>query len=365
MVSPQNHYLPERTESSLMKIVPSNVVCPRCYSRKLHHYGKDPQGFQKYRCLVCKRQFAPDSPLIGHRPGKRKYPSCPKCGKASFLHHDYTYYSNYRCGDKSCYHSFFSPKLVNIKPPSSALRQHAFSMKRMRHPLHIVIAALNYYFMANVTMRKASQLLSSVHQVHVSHVTISKWIKRFTPVFQHLQSSFLEKINLSDSDEWHFDETYVKINGKDYYLWLAIDSETRFVLDFNLSPYRNSDSAFSLVKSCRDKFGAPRSAIVSDRYFAYQQPVKLFFSKASHIRVEDFHDVISNNLIEAFNGQLKAWYNQKRGFGSFDSANRLLATFIYFYNFLRPHSSLGHLTPAQVAGLDSSKRNRDNWFLVA
>lgn len=238
-------------------------------------------------------------------------------------------------------------------------------MKRMRHPLPIVLAALNYYFMANVTLRKAAQLLSSVHQVQVSHVTISKWIKRFTPVFQHLQSRLLDKINLADSDEWHFDETYVKTKGIDYYLWLAIDSETRFVLDFHLSPHRNSDSAFSLMKSCREKFGTPRSAIVSDRYFAYQQPVQLFFAKLNHIRVEGFHAVISNNLIEAVNGQLKAWYKQKRGFGSFDSANRLLATFIYFYNFLRPHSSLGQLTPAQVAGLDSSKRSRDNWFLVA
>ena len=348
-----------------MMIVPKNVVCPRCHSRKLYHFGKDQQGFQKYRCLSCKRQFAPDNLSVRYRSGKRKHPSCPVCGKASFLHHDYTYYSNYRCCDKKCNHSFFVPKLINIKPPSSALMTHSFSMKRMRHPLHVVIAALNFYFMANVTMRKASQLLSAVHQVYVSHVTISKWIKRFTPVFQHVQNSFMEKVNLSDSDEWHFDETYVKINGKDYYLWLAIDSETRFVLDFNLSPYRNSDSAFSLIKSCRDQFGTPRSAIVSDRYFAYQQPIKLFFPDADHIRVEDFNDVISNNLIEAFNNQLKAWYKPRRGFGSFDSANRLLATFIYFYNFLRPHSSLDDLTPAQVAGLDSSKRNRDSWFLVA
>ena len=30
-----------------------------------------------------------------------RYPRCPVCGKATFLHHDYEYYSNYRCCDKN------------------------------------------------------------------------------------------------------------------------------------------------------------------------------------------------------------------------------------------------------------------------
>lgn len=33
-----------------------------------------------------------------------------------------------------------------------------------------------------------------------------------------------------DSDEWHADETVVKILGKKYYIWFIIDSETSFVL---------------------------------------------------------------------------------------------------------------------------------------
>lgn len=348
-----------------MKIVPKNIVCPRCYSKILHHFGKDSLGYQKYQCQVCHRQFAPDYPVAKPKLINRKYPDCPRCGKASFLHHDHTYYSNYRCCDKKCNHSFHVPKQIRVQPPSSVLQPQAFSMKRMRHPLHIVLAALNYYFMANVTMRKASQLLSANHQVDISHVTISKWIKRFAPVFQSISNLLQQQVNLADSDEWHFDETYVKINGQNYYLWLAIDSETRFVIDFHLSAYRDSDSAHTLLKSCKDKFGTPRSAIVSDRYYAYSQPARLYFANSDHIQVQDFHDVISNNLIEAFNNQFKAWYKPKRGFGSFDSANRLIATFIYFHNFLRSHSSLDGLTPAQVAGLESSKRTRDNWFLIA
>lgn len=348
-----------------MKIIPSNIVCPRCNSKNLYLFGKDLQGFQKYQCKNCKRQFAPDNPPTGISPDNRKYPSCPRCGKATFLHHDYTYYSNYRCCDKKCNHSFNVQKEITVNLPSSEFPRSDFSMRRMRHPLYIVLAALNYYFMANVTTRKASQLLAAVHQVSISHVTVSKWIKRFAPVFQMISDVLKGQMNLSDSDEWHFDETYVKIRGQDFYLWLSIDSETRFILDFHLSPNRDSDSAHRLLGNCNRHFGSPASAAVSDRYKAYIQPVSFYFGDACHIRVEDFHDLISNNLIEAFNNQFKAWYNPRRGFGSFDSANRLIAVYIFFYNFIRPHSSLNGLTPAQVSGLDSSKRMRDNWFLTA
>jgi len=44
---------------------------------------------------------------------------------------------------------------------------------------------------------------------------------------------------------------------------------------------------------------------VSDRYPAYREAFKRLLPEKIHLRVEDFADDISNNLIEAFNGQLK------------------------------------------------------------
>ena len=43
----------------------------------------------------------------------------------------------------------------------------------------------------------------------------------------------------------------VKILGKKYYIWFIIDSETRFVLGFHLSPRRDSPQAFSLFNSVK------------------------------------------------------------------------------------------------------------------
>jgi transposase InsO family protein len=40
------------------------------------------------------------------------------------------------------------------------------------------------------------------------------------------------------------------------------------------------------------------------------------------------------------------------------AANNLISMFVFFFNFVRPHSALNGLTPAQVAGLNLSK-NKD------
>ena len=167
-----------------------------------------------------------------------------------------------------------------------------------------------------------------------------------------------------NSDEWHADETVVKINGQKYYIWFIIDSETRFVLGFHLSPHRGSDQAFTLLNSVKDL--GTTNAIVSDRYSAYKVPVKsVLGSSVKHIRVESFKDDISNNLIESFHHQFKAWYRTKQGFKSFKSANNLISMFIFFYNFVRPHSSLNGLTPAQVAGLSLTNKEKKKYLLVA
>lgn len=47
-----------------------------------------------------------------------------------------------------------------------------------------------------------------------------------------------------------------------------------------------------------------------------------------------------------------------KAFSSLESANNLISMFVFFFNFVRPHSALNGLTPAQVAGLNLSKRRK-------
>jgi len=77
-------------------------------------------------------------------------------------------------------------------------------------------------------------------EVKVSHVTVSNWCKRFAPALLNAASPYKKQLSLSESDEWHFDETYIKINGKGLLRLVALDFETRVILDFHISEYRDS-----------------------------------------------------------------------------------------------------------------------------
>lgn len=54
--------------------------------------------------------------------------------------------------------------------------------------------------------------------IKVSHITISKWIKKFYKYFKSINHEITKNLYLGDSDEWHADETIVKINAQKYYL---------------------------------------------------------------------------------------------------------------------------------------------------
>lgn len=342
-----------------------SIKCPKCNNQKLYRYGKDPDGYQKYQCRSCRYQFAPDRTSVareGAGQTDRRYPSCPVCGKASFLHHEHDHYSNYRCCDKKCNHSFFVWKNTVVTAPSMSDLFGKHNFKRMRHPVHLIVTALSMFYLGKNSFRNISLILRTAFNISVSHTTISNWCKTFAPMFDNMRIQLMPLLDLN-SDEWHTDETVVKIAGIKYYIWFIIDSETRFVIGYHLSPHRDSPQAVSLLDEAR-KYGKPQ-AVVSDRYSAYKVPVKSLLPEAKHIRVESFKDDISNNLIECFNKQFKAWYKTKQGFCSFKSANNLISMFVFFFNFVRPHSALNGLTPAQVAGLNLSKHQKREFLLVA
>lgn len=98
----------------MQKIV--SIKCSKCNNNyHFYRHGKDKDGYQKYLWCKCKHQFTPDKP---NTKKNKNYPRYPLCDKATFIHHDYEYYSNYKCGNKSCRHSMFVPKTHNILPAS-------------------------------------------------------------------------------------------------------------------------------------------------------------------------------------------------------------------------------------------------------
>ena len=360
-VNPYYSQRKERLSCILLYIYTFNkILCPRCFSSALYKYGHDKHGKQKYLCRQCKHQFiaAKHSPKASKSP----YPKCPICGRSTFPWHRYDTYIHFKCSSKKCNHSFKLP----IAPPDSLLvycdLPGVHSFKRFRTPPHIIYQALFLYFDGNLSTRAISRFLKASIHFSVSHVSIHYWTKAFAPWFHAVSSAFMASLDLS-SDEWHADETFIKIKGVTYYLWILLDSETRLVISFILSDKRDSTSAYRLFQRAASLTRASPKVIITDHLAAYAQAIATFYPNAEHYCYKDFTDDRSNNTIEAFNKTFKAWYGTKKGLKAFTSSLGLITTYIFHYNFLRQHSSLNQLPPAIVAGATYSDIRQQQWLL--
>ena len=105
--------------------------------------------------------------------------------------------------------------------------------------------ALSMIYLGKNSFRNISLIMRTAFDIMVSHTTISNWCVKFAPLFDDMRIRLVPLLDL-DSDEWHADETVVKVAGVKHYIWFIIDSETRFVIGFHLSPHRDSPQEVSL-----------------------------------------------------------------------------------------------------------------------
>jgi putative transposase len=71
---------------------------------------------------------------------------------------------------------------------------------------------------------------------------------------------------------WHLDEVFVKVNGRLYYLWRAVDHEGE-VLEAVATAKRDEAAAQKFLKRIMKKYGRPRK-IVTDGLCSYSAAMK-------------------------------------------------------------------------------------------
>ena len=104
--------------------------------------------------------------------------------------------------------------------------------------------------------------------IDISHEAVRLWWNRFGPMFA-AEIRKRRVAHMRGYPQWrsHFDEAFVKVNGKLCYLWRAVDHEGE-VLEAVVTARRDNAAALKLLKRIMKKYGAPRS-IVTDGLRAY------------------------------------------------------------------------------------------------
>ena len=230
---------------------------------------------------------------------------------------------------------------------------------RMKNKGEIILTALDLYT-KNVSLRNIQNHLKQVHGIKVSHVAILKWIRKYSSIFKQ----YTEKLKLNGSGTLHADEMMINVDGKWVWFWDVIDERTKFITATHMSKTREMGDAKRIFYESKRKLNQPPTTIVTDGLHAYPRSIKKVFGQWSvnHVNLIKFSQKPENNLIERFHGTIRERTKIMRGFDKFYSAKAILDLLIINYNFLRPHSSLNGLTPAQASGIDLPLNGGNRWL---
>ncbi len=191
--------------------------------------------------------------------------------------------------------------------------------KHHRYPKAIILQAVYFKLRFTLSYRDVEELLE-IRGVKVDHSTIQRWVFKFSPFVESNMNNRKDTVGNS----WRMDETYIKVGGKDRYLYRAVDKQGNTV-DFLLTKRRMKGSAQKFLNKAIGNNGKPR-LINIDKSGANTEAIciinrhSLTFKKIKIRRVKYL-----NNIVEQDHRTIKRRIAITTGFKEFKSAQRILA----------------------------------------
>jgi len=164
--------------------------------------------------------------------------------------------------------------------------------------------------------------------VEVNHVTVFRWVQRFTPLLVDA-ARFCRH---APGDRWFVDETYIKVNRVWRYVYRAVDQYGQ-VIDVLVAVRRDTDAARRFFRRALPVLKVTPSEVVTDAAPVYLDD--LAPSAWHHVELH------ANNPIEADHGQLKHQLRPMRGLRTDETAQVIIAGHAFMRNFRRRRYELG------------------------
>jgi putative transposase len=221
---------------------------------------------------------------------------------------------------------------------------------KMRVNKQIIVSSIDMFY-EGLSVRKIKRQIKTLFGTTISQVAIWKWIQKYSQlVKEYVDTVKLEKL----CGEWHLDETMIKCNGENKWVWQMIDNDTKFMLAMHLSDSRTTLDVANVFKQGKDKATEKPKDVYVDGCVSYQSGFnKVLYDHHQSVKLHQKVGIRArktNNVIERLHVTLKDRTKPMRGLGEMGTAKVLLDGWNVHYNFVRPHQSLKGKTPAEVAG---------------
>ena len=197
-----------------------------------------------------------------------------------------------------------------------------------RFPAEIIEHAVWLYHCFSLSLRDVETILAA-RGVVVSYESIRDWSLRFGRLF----ANALKRRRPRPGDKWFLDEVYLRIGGKQHYLWRAVDQDGH-VLDILVQSRRSAKAAKRFFrKLLRGLQYVPR-VIVTDKLKSYAAAKREILPHTEHRQSRYL-----NNRAEVSHQPTRRRERQMQRFKSARHAQRFLSAHSRIHNHfqLRRH----------------------------
>ena len=193
--------------------------------------------------------------------------------------------------------------------------------KRYRFPAEIIQYAVWLYHRFNLSHRDVEDLLAE-RGINVTYETIRLWCIKFGPKY----ASRLKRRHQGYGDTFFIDEVFIRIDGKQHYLWRAVDQDGE-IFDVFLQKRRDGAAAKRFFKRLLIKHRSEPRKIVTDKLRSYGVAHRELIPDAIHDTSQ-----YANNRAELSHQPTRVRERGMRKFKSIVQAQRFLNAHSAVYN---------------------------------
>lgn len=179
--------------------------------------------------------------------------------------------------------------------------------------------------------------------IEVDHVTIHRWVQRFTPLLIDAARPRRHSVR----GRWFVDETYVKVAGTWRYVYRAVDEQGQ-VIDVYVSRRRDLRAARTFFNAALLAHGKP-DEVITDLAQALETVIEELIPDAFH-----YTEQYANIRVECDHGRLKSRLRPMGGLKTDRTASVVIRGHAFIQNLRRRHYELGAETGHQHLRVSSA-----------
>jgi putative transposase len=375
--------------------VPELLVCPSCNAPHEYLYYNDGKKRSQLLCKVCGELFQVD-----RRFQKKSRYYCPYCLHALFTWKVRKEVTIYKCCNDNCEYRIRQTGKLNEKERELAKRRsfqfklcyqyreyhykpseleptgpdpEVLQLPRAHNGPNVIGLVLAFYVSFALSARKTAFVLRSVFGISISYQSVLNYAAAaafYCHSFNLKQKGSIDEISAGD-------EAYIKVMGKQHYVFFFIASEHLKITAYHVADSRETLPAIiAMNEAIRTAQPGQTVILVTDGNPSY--PAGIHFLNAErtagvqHRKVIGLQNLDSESpayrpykqLIERLNRTFKHHIKPSHGFNSMHGAVALVTLFVTHYNFLRPHMSLKWRVPVPLPELEGITTIQGKWAKI-